>query len=339
MKNVYLIACTKTKHDYRCTAEEMYNKSSLYRLTYDYAINHVDDKYSQIYILSAKYYLLPLTKEIDPYDKTLINMNSKEKKQWGQIVYNQMKEIFDMNNTNFIFLTGKEYMYPIITYLDNNKYTNPIPKHYGIGSRQKWLKENKIDKNIIEAKKLRNSTYLRDIPKDMPGWYKWWASEKALKLLLNSSYIQNKYFSDLLPNLTFKYIKNKKYYYIYVGVAIKESIRDRLNWHVNQHHTKGSVESGFLSTLRQTISSLVAGNQYNEDATNNLIDMLIIEYYPINELIKSSEAKEKIESIEKNELINNVLPLNLRDNKNNIIKNFSKELSAVRKHSKYRIIN
>lgn len=54
MKNVYLIACTKSKQNYQCPAEEMYMKSSLYRLAYEYCINLVNDKYTQIYILSAK---------------------------------------------------------------------------------------------------------------------------------------------------------------------------------------------------------------------------------------------------------------------------------------------
>ena len=187
---------------------------------------------------------------------------------------------------------------------------------------------------IIEAKKLRNKEYLNEVPKDMPGWYKWWAQKESLEILLNSKYINNKYLSDLLPYLTTKVIDGKTYYYIYVGVAIKESIKNRLNWHVNQHHTKSSVESGFLSTLRQTISSLVAGNQYDEDATNDLIDMLIVEYYEVDLPIKSKEAKEKIERIEKSELSENVIPLNLRDNKSSVVKEYLKELSSTRKNSK-----
>lgn len=333
MKNVYLISCTKSKQDYSCTAEEMYQKSPLYRLAYTYAINRIDDKNKEIYILSAKHYLLPLSKKIDPYNETLLGMNLSEKKKWGQIVYNQMKETFDMDNTHFVFLTGKEYMKPIVPYLECRKYSNPIPPQYGIGARMSWLKDNAVVQ-LIEAKKIRDIKYIHNVPKNMPGWYKWWAPEKAIKMLLDSPYISQKYFSDLLPNLTIKNINSTTYYYIYVGIAVKESIRDRLNWHVNQHHTKSSVESGFLSTLRQTISSLVAGNQYDEEATNELIDMLIIEYYPVSLPIKSNKAKEKIEAIEKRELSNNILPLNLRDNKNNVVKKYLSELSRARKNSK-----
>lgn len=287
-------------------------------------------------ILRFIYYLLnilPLSKKIDPYNETLRDMNSSDKKRWGQLVYNQMMKTFDMKNTHFIFLTSKEYMNPIIPYLETYQYSNPIPSQYGIGSRMRWLKDNTI-KQLIEAKKIRDIKYLNNIPKNMPGWYKWWAPEKALKKLLDSPYISRKYFKDLLPYLTTKNINGNNYYYIYVGIAVNESIRSRLNWHVNQHHTKNNVESKILSTLRQTISSLVAGNQYDEDATNELMDMLIIEYYPVNLAIKSIEAKEKIERIEKEELKNNMIPLNLRDNKNSIVKNYLTELSYIRNHSK-----
>lgn len=62
--------------------------------------------------------------------------------------------------------------------------------------------------------------------------------------------------------------------------------------------------------------------------------MLIIEYYPVSLPIKSNKAKEKIEAIEKRELSNNILPLNLRDNKNNVVKKYLSELSRARKNSK-----
>lgn len=186
----------------------------------------------------------------------------------------------------------------------------------------------------VFAKVLRSREYLLEVPNDMPGWYKWWAPKDMLDKILNSPYIENKYLKTVFPYLTTKKICGHNYYYIYVGVAIKESIRSRLDWHINQKHSKSSVESGFLSTLRQSISSLVCGDQYNETETNNFIDNLIIEYYPINLEIKSKDAKEKIEKIEKEEINKNVLPLNIRDNNNCILKEYLKELSKVRKNSK-----
>lgn len=191
-----------------------------------------------------------------------------------------------------------------------------------------------MKKNLIFAKNLREKAELRKVTKLLPGWYRWWASKESLKKLLNSKFISKEYMSYLVKHLTKKRIYNKTYYYVYVGVAVKESIQERLNWHVNQKHSKTSVESGFLSTLRQTLSSLIAGNQYDEEATNDFIDTLFIEYYPIDYPIKSKEAKVLIEEIEKSELNSNVIPLNLRDNKNNVVKPFLKELSIARKIAK-----
>ena len=186
----------------------------------------------------------------------------------------------------------------------------------------------------IVAKNLRNKDQLFEIPKDMPGWYRWWAPKESVEALLNSVYIEKKYFDAILPFLTTQIFDGMEYYYIYVGVAIKESIRDRLDWHVNQHHTTTSVKSGFLSTFRQSISSLVAHNQFDENATNKMIDTFIIEYEPVNLPIKSAGAKELIEEIEITEMLQHVLPINIKDNKNVVVKDFLVELKKARKESK-----
>ena len=187
---------------------------------------------------------------------------------------------------------------------------------------------------LIKASKLRDKKNLNKISNKNPGYYKWYANLSSLKKLLNSKYISKKYIDTLINNLSTIEINNKTYYYIYVGISVKESIQDRLDWHVNQKHSISSVQSGFLSTLRQTLSSLISMNQYEEIKTNQFIDSLYIDYYEIDLPIKSNEAKELIESIEKEELNNNLIPLNLKDNKNELVKPFLRELSAVRKRSK-----
>ncbi len=187
---------------------------------------------------------------------------------------------------------------------------------------------------IIPAINLRKKDVLLTIPNTLPGYYRWWARSESLNKILNSSALSKEYKKELLPYLTKKVINKETYYYIYVGVAIRESIRDRLNWHVNQRHTKTSVVSGFLSTLRQTISSLVAEDQYNETLTNEFINELYVEYYSVNLPIKSDEAKTFIEQIEKEEMNNHLIPLNLRDNKNTKLKPFLNELKNARKNAK-----
>lgn len=143
MKKVYLISCTANKQKYKCKAEEMYSKSNLFRLSLLYALNRVDDKDSQIFILSANYGLLPLSEVIEPYDMTLKRMNKSEIITWGKKVYKQMKEKFDLKNTKFIFLSGQSYIKPLEQYLNKENIENPIPVNKRmIGKRMKWLKEN-----------------------------------------------------------------------------------------------------------------------------------------------------------------------------------------------------
>jgi hypothetical protein len=188
--------------------------------------------------------------------------------------------------------------------------------------------------NIIFAKDLRNAEQLHKIPNDKPGWYRWWATKAALECLLDSPYISRAFTNELLPHLTQCKYGQTEYYCIYVGVAVKGSIRSRLNWHINQNHTESAVQSGYLSTFRKTVSSLVAGNQYNEVATNALIDMLAVEYYAVDYPIKSDIAKEEITKIENSEMANNTLPLNIKGNRNPALSIFLCELMKARKQSK-----
>ena len=185
---------------------------------------------------------------------------------------------------------------------------------------------------VVSAKVLRQKDMLALIPDDKPGWYRWWAPQKALESLLNSPYISKPYLNELIPHLC-SYMREQEYFYIYVGVAINESIRDRLNWHINQRHTESAVKSGFLSTLRKTISSLVAGDQYNESATNELIDQLIVEYSAMDLPIKDPTAKSVITSIEDIEIQKHVIPLNIKGNKRSVLKPFLLELKKSRKQS------
>jgi len=187
---------------------------------------------------------------------------------------------------------------------------------------------------LIYAKDCRYKLFLKTIPGDKPGWYKWYAPIESVNVLLNSSHIEGKFFEDILPLLSKIEHEGKAYYCIYVGQAVKESIRARLDWHVNQKHTRTAVESGFLSTFRKTIASLITGDQMDEVATNDLIDTLVVDYYSVDFIIKSDEARKVIDGIERYEMNNIVSPLNIQGNKRVEVMAFKKELMRVRKNAK-----
>ncbi|UZQ49968.1 DUF6884 domain-containing protein [Clostridium kluyveri] len=67
MKKIVLISCVSKKLSYPAKAKDMYI-SQLFKLNFNYA-NFI--KADNIFILSAKYGLLKLDKEIEPYNETL----------------------------------------------------------------------------------------------------------------------------------------------------------------------------------------------------------------------------------------------------------------------------
>ena len=62
-----------------------------------------------IYILSAKYGLVDLDKEIEPYDFTLNTMSADQIKQWATRVLSQLSTVTDFRQDHFIFLVGMKY--------------------------------------------------------------------------------------------------------------------------------------------------------------------------------------------------------------------------------------
>jgi len=118
MKKIVLISCVKKKLDHKAKAKDMYI-STLFRYNLEYAYSLHADK---IFILSAKYGLLELDKEIEPYEKTLNNMSSAEIKNWASSVSNQLNTVANLKEDKFIFLAGEKY----------RKYLLPYLMHYEI---------------------------------------------------------------------------------------------------------------------------------------------------------------------------------------------------------------
>ena len=180
---------------------------------------------------------------------------------------------------------------------------------------------------MINAKELRNKETLLTIPNDLPGYYKWWAEKTELDIILlalNSDYSELSSFIEQRDDL----------YCIYVGIAAKESIRKRLNWHVNDTHTPSRVLNGTLSTLRQSISSVVAHNQYDKAATDAFIDKLSIEWFTIDAPVKSQAAIDKLHTIERSIMSEHLYVLNIQDNKFPQAQPIKNRLSSLRKSSK-----
>ncbi len=171
---------------------------------------------------------------------------------------------------------------------------------------------------MIEAKSLRNNENLKKIAAK-PGYYKWWAKEPELSKILKVLGIK---FGEVKKSIE----KCKNLYCIYVGIT-RSSLRMRLNWHVNDVHSLKRVENGRLSTLRKSISSIVAKDQSNKEKTDKFIDKLQLEFF--------YENKDRVKKIE-NRLINDHFHvLNIQDNHHPLAEEKSvKQLKNLRKMCK-----
>ena len=81
MAIIVLLSCTKSKLNKPSQAQDLYSVSPMFQKTLEYGKSLKPDK---MYILSAKHYLVPLTKVLAPYDKTLKEMPKDEKEAWGE---------------------------------------------------------------------------------------------------------------------------------------------------------------------------------------------------------------------------------------------------------------
>ena len=155
MAKVVLLSCTKSKTKHAAPAQELYSASPMFQKTLEYGKSLKPDK---MYILSAKHHLVPLTKTLEPYDKTLKEMPKAEKEQWGEETIKQMKSAgINPEKDTFLFLTGSEYMKPFTQYIPYGNIEKPM-EGKRFGERLKWL-NSQVQKLSEAFKRLKNLIY------------------------------------------------------------------------------------------------------------------------------------------------------------------------------------
>ena len=105
MAAIVLLSCGKSKQNHPCKAEDMYT-GALFQKSLQVAKKM---RPNAIYILSAKYGLLPLNKQIVPYNVTLNAFTEAQKKNWANMVLRQLKSAGVTDKDTLIFLTGENY--------------------------------------------------------------------------------------------------------------------------------------------------------------------------------------------------------------------------------------
>ncbi len=134
MRKVVLISCVSQKLDRKSKAKDLY-VSTLFKKNMAYAKTLNPDK---IYILSAKYGLLGLEDEIEPYNVTLNTMKVAEKKVWAEKVMSQLEKVESIEDRKFVFLAGNNYR----KYLMPNLSHTEVPMEgLPIGKQLQFLTE------------------------------------------------------------------------------------------------------------------------------------------------------------------------------------------------------
>ena len=138
------------------------------------------------------------------------------------------------------------------------------------------------------------------------GVYYWYISKQgASRLGIN------------IKECTFKEGK----YLVYIGLA--KNLDNRLNWHYNDKHSPSSIRTGFVSTLRQTLSALLVGEMVT---SKKIVDEFLRKEMRVEYEVCSNYKERELELIKSYNL-----PLNL---KNNSKHSFYKTLKEARKQSK-----
>ena len=100
MKRVVLISCVSKKLPHAALAKDLY-VSSLFKFCLRYAQTLKPDV---VFILSAKYGLVALDQQLEPYNDTLNTKRDAEIRQWAQGVLQQLRSKVDFERDTVIFL-------------------------------------------------------------------------------------------------------------------------------------------------------------------------------------------------------------------------------------------
>ena len=112
---IALISCTSIKKAYKCPARDLYSESPRFQLAFSFA-KLIADK---IFILSAKYGLMPENMIIEPYNETLEDKSTRERRAWADTVLNDLIKVSDLEHDEFIVLAGEVYHENLLPHMNH----------------------------------------------------------------------------------------------------------------------------------------------------------------------------------------------------------------------------
>lgn len=140
MTEIALVSCTKSKRDSAARPSQLYSESAFFRKAREYVRQH----HESWYILSAKHHLLePNGPPIAPYDETLKEISTEEKREWAQTVHAQLEDarLIAEGNT-FVFHAGRDYYDQLIPLLEEDPVEVETPTDgLQLGPTLAWYNE------------------------------------------------------------------------------------------------------------------------------------------------------------------------------------------------------
>ena len=173
-------------------------------------------------------------------------------------------------------------------------------------------------KNLESIKSLRQKIVSKqNYALNSSGVYRWWFKEDVFVLADFPRFTNN-------LNLQSRIIDSETYYALYFGMS--KAMKERIKWHVCNAHKQSAVKSGFLSTLRQSISALLKLEMSKSECQVNkfMDDYGYLEWDYTN----SEQDAKDIEHAELTQL-DYSYPLNIQGNKT-VSKTHLKDLKALR---------
>ena len=133
---IALVGCVKSKRMSSAPARELYT-SPLFRAMRGYAESNAD----AWYILSAEYGLLRPDQVVEPYERTLNSMPTRERLAWAVGVQNQLLEALPQG-AEVVLLAGLRYREHLVPFLKQNGVSVAVPlEGLSLGRQLQRLKQ------------------------------------------------------------------------------------------------------------------------------------------------------------------------------------------------------
>jgi hypothetical protein len=135
MRTIVLISCGSAKKSVRSMARDLYiGNPFVQQLLHAESLSP-----DATFILSAKYGLLGLEEEVEPYDLALTSLSKNERKAWAAKVMERLAAQADPSVDRFIILASKAYAEYLLPHLEHAEL--PL-KGLRQGERLHYFKEH-----------------------------------------------------------------------------------------------------------------------------------------------------------------------------------------------------